>query len=107
MYCINLHPPDICHNQFSTASLLGNVFKPLLVKLNLKAGKYATFILQTTATFELKELKPANVIPQTSSGHRLIWWGGMRHRFAMNPMLHRTILRKSNFRIRTFTTKQV
>jgi len=27
----------------------------------------------------------------------------MRHRFAMNPMLHRTILRKSNFRIRTFT----
>jgi len=75
MYCINLHPPDICHNQFSTASLLGNVFKPLLVKLNLKAGKYATFILQTTATFELKELKPANVIPQTSSGHRLIWCG--------------------------------
>jgi len=43
-----------------------------------------------------------------SSGHRLIWWGGgMRHRFATNPMLHRTILRKSNFRIRTFTTKQV
>ena len=31
----------------------------------------------------------------TSSRHRLIWWGGMRYRFAMNPMLHRTILRKS------------
>jgi len=30
-----------------------------------------------------------------SSGHRLIWWEGMRCRFAMNPMLHRTILRKS------------
>jgi len=31
----------------------------------------------------------------------------MRHRFATNPMLHRTILRKSNFRIRTFTRKQI
>jgi len=30
-----------------------------------------------------------------SSGHRLIWWGRMQCRFAMNPMLHRTILRKS------------
>jgi len=30
-----------------------------------------------------------------SSGHRLIWWGGMQYRFAMNPMLHRTILRVS------------
>jgi len=29
-----------------------------------------------------------------SSGHRLIWWG-MRYRFAMNPVLHRAILRKS------------
>jgi len=29
-----------------------------------------------------------------SSGHRLSW-GGMRYRFAMNPMLHRTILHKS------------
>ena len=37
-------------------------------------------------------------VPQAqagSSGHRLIWWEGMRCRFAMNPMLHRTILRKS------------
>jgi len=30
-----------------------------------------------------------------SSGHRLIWWGVMRYRFALNPMLHRTILRVS------------
>jgi len=30
-----------------------------------------------------------------SSGHMLIWWGEMRYRFAMNPMLHRTILHKS------------
>ena len=30
-----------------------------------------------------------------SSGHRLIWWGVMRYRFTMNPLLHRTILRKS------------
>jgi len=52
MYCINLHRPDICHDhQFSTASLLGNVFKPRLVKLNLKVGKYATFISETAATF--------------------------------------------------------
>jgi len=29
-----------------------------------------------------------------SSGHKLIWWG-MRCRFSMNPMLHRTIMRKS------------
>jgi len=27
---------------------------------------------------------------RASSGHRLIWWG-VRYRFAMNPMLHRTI----------------
>jgi len=36
-----------------------------------------------------------SVGPQSSSGHRLIWWGVMRYRFAMNPMLHRTVLRKS------------
>jgi len=30
-----------------------------------------------------------------SSGHRLIWWGEMRYRFAMNPMVHKTILHKS------------
>ena len=35
-------------------NLWGNVFKPRLVKLNLKAGKYATFILETAATFKLK-----------------------------------------------------
>jgi len=63
MHCINLHNPDICHDhQFSIASLLGNVFKPRLVKLNLKVGKHVTFILKTTATwatFKLKELKPS------------------------------------------------
>jgi len=31
---------------------------------------------------------PPKIMPQSSSGHRLIWWGGMRHRFAVNPMLH-------------------
>jgi len=31
----------------------------------------------------------------SSSGHRMIWWRGMRCRFAMNPMLHRAIMRKS------------
>jgi len=66
IYCINLHPLDISHDhQFSTASILVKVFKPRLVKLNLKASKYATFILETAATFELKELKPGSVMPQT------------------------------------------
>jgi len=37
--------------------LLGNVFKPRLVKLNLKTGKYATFILETPATFKSKRNK--------------------------------------------------
>jgi len=47
---------------------LGNVFTPRLVKLNLKAGKYATFILETAATFKLKGIKPADVImPQRSA----------------------------------------
>jgi len=46
---------DICHDhQFSLASLLGTVFKPRLIKLNLKAGNYATFIIETAATFKLK-----------------------------------------------------
>jgi len=64
MYWINLHHPGICHDhQFSTSSLLGNVFKPRLIKLNLKASKYASFILETAATFKLKELKPASVMP--------------------------------------------
>jgi len=54
---------DICHDhQFSSASLLGNVFKPRLVKSNLNDGKHATFILETAATFKLKELKPGSVI---------------------------------------------
>jgi len=53
MHGSNLHRPNICHDhQFSTASLLGNVFKPRLVKLNLKARKYAIFILETAATFK-------------------------------------------------------
>jgi len=46
---------DICHDhQFSSDSLLGSVFKRRLVKLNLKACKYATFILETAATLKLK-----------------------------------------------------
>jgi len=39
-----------CPNHQFSAGLLDNIFKPQLVKLNLKADRYATFILETTAT---------------------------------------------------------
>ena len=46
-------------------------------------------------SFPLLRLQTHVVKLASSSAHRLIWWGGMRCQFAMNPTLHRAILRKS------------
>ena len=74
-------------------NLSGNIEQSVMAEL-----KNCQFALQIDESSDISNhaqlIAFVRFIDEGSSGHRLIWWG-MRRQFAMNPMLHRTILRKS------------
>ena len=87
---------------YGLAKELSFLLKPLIGKSKYHIRNSSDFassitheILQTDEIMVSFDVVSLFTKVPISSGHRLIWWGGMRYRFAMNPMLHRTILRKS------------
>jgi len=65
------------------------------MKRMLKLSTYYKSRRKLACSFRILYFPAYEIEVMASSGHRLIWWGGMRRQFAMNPMLHRTIIRKS------------